>query len=49
MLFSKVHNAANSNQKEKYEVDLKKEIKKLQVRFISFNLVHCCIRDGFIL
>lgn len=27
----KVHNAANSNQKEKYEADLKKEIKKLQV------------------
>ena len=26
-----VHNAANSNQKEKYEADLKKEIKKLQV------------------
>ena len=49
MLFSKVYNAANSNQKEKYEADLKKEIKKLQVRFISFSLVHCCIRDGFIL
>ena len=27
----KVHNAANANQKEKYEADLKKEIKKLQV------------------
>ncbi len=27
-----VHNAANSNQKEKYEADLKKEIKKLQVK-----------------
>lgn len=26
-----VHNAANANQKEKYEADLKKEIKKLQV------------------
>jgi len=25
-----VHNAANANQKEKYEADLKKEIKKLQ-------------------
>ena len=31
MLYSQVHNAANSNQKEKYEADLKKEIKKLQV------------------
>lgn len=27
-----LHNAANTNQKEKYEADLKKEIKKLQVR-----------------
>ena len=27
-----VHNSANANQKEKYEGDLKKEIKKLQVR-----------------
>uniref|UniRef100_A0AAZ3R9Q4 CCR4-NOT transcription complex subunit 3 n=1 Tax=Oncorhynchus tshawytscha TaxID=74940 RepID=A0AAZ3R9Q4_ONCTS len=27
---SKLHNAANANQKEKYEADLKKEIKKLQ-------------------
>ena len=27
----KVHNAANTNQKDKYETDLKKEIKKLQV------------------
>eukprot|EP00918_Siedleckia_nematoides_P005024 GHVU01011124.1.p1 GENE.GHVU01011124.1~~GHVU01011124.1.p1 ORF type:complete len:790 (+),score=114.32 GHVU01011124.1:136-2505(+) len=27
---SMVHNAANSNQKDKYEADLKKEIKKLQ-------------------
>ncbi|KAG8140502.1 hypothetical protein E2320_003210 [Naja naja] len=26
----KLHNAANANQKEKYEADLKKEIKKLQ-------------------
>ena len=25
-----MHNASNSNQKEKYEEDLKKEIKKLQ-------------------
>lgn len=29
-IWTKVHNAANSNQKEKYEADLKKEIKKLQ-------------------
>ena len=41
LLFLKVHNAANSNQKEKYEADLKKEIKKLQVRF--FFLVLLCI------
>lgn len=27
----KVQTATNSNQKEKYEADLKKEIKKLQV------------------
>lgn len=40
-----LHNAANANQKEKYEADLKKEIKKLQVRigrsdapFISLSL-----------
>ena len=30
-LSPQVHNAANANQKEKYEADLKKEIKKLQV------------------
>ncbi|CAG2181298.1 unnamed protein product, partial [Oppiella nova] len=29
-IWQKVHNANNSNQKEKYEADLKKEIKKLQ-------------------
>lgn len=29
-LMIKLHNAANANQKEKYEADLKKEIKKLQ-------------------
>ncbi|CAG9770403.1 unnamed protein product [Ceutorhynchus assimilis] len=29
-IWQKVHNAANTNQKEKYEADLKKEIKKLQ-------------------
>ena len=28
---SQVHSASNANQKEKYEADLKKEIKKLQV------------------
>jgi len=28
--WKKVHHATNSNQKEKYEADLKKEIKKLQ-------------------
>lgn len=30
-IWQKVHNANNNNQKEKYEADLKKEIKKLQV------------------
>lgn len=30
-IWKKVHNATNTNQKEKYEADLKKEIKKLQV------------------
>ena len=29
-IWKKVHNATNNNQKEKYEADLKKEIKKLQ-------------------
>ncbi|XP_068616190.1 CCR4-NOT transcription complex subunit 3-like, partial [Brachionichthys hirsutus] len=29
-VWQKLHNAANANQKEKYEADLKKEIKKLQ-------------------
>ena len=38
MLYSQVHNAANSNQKEKYEADLKKEIKKLQVSSESESL-----------
>lgn len=36
--FFQVHNATNANQKEKYEADLKKEIKKLQVCFF-FPLV----------
>jgi len=29
-IWQKVHHASNANQKEKYEEDLKKEIKKLQ-------------------
>jgi CCR4-NOT transcriptional regulation complex NOT5 subunit len=29
-IWQKVHNATNTNQKEKYEAELKKEIKKLQ-------------------
>lgn len=33
--YLQLHNAANANQKEKYEADLKKEIKKLQVRSIT--------------
>jgi CCR4-NOT transcriptional regulation complex NOT5 subunit len=33
---SQLHNAANANQKEKYEADLKKEIKKLQVKLIAY-------------
>jgi hypothetical protein len=32
-----LHNAANANQKEKYEADLKKEIKKLQVRGLGMD------------
>ena len=31
-IWQKAHNAPNTNQKEKYEADLKKEIKKLQVK-----------------
>lgn len=34
-----LHNAANANQKEKYEADLKKEIKKLQVRPVNHRAV----------
>lgn len=34
-----LHNAANANQKEKYEADLKKEIKKLQVWNRFWHLV----------
>ncbi|CAO3647374.1 unnamed protein product [Cunninghamella blakesleeana] len=29
-IFDKIHSTTNGNQKEKYEQDLKKEIKKLQ-------------------
>lgn len=41
-----LHNAANANQKEKYEADLKKEIKKLQVnkaqKLIYFSMSVKC-------
>lgn len=33
-IWQKAHNAPNTNQKEKYEADLKKEIKKLQVNIV---------------
>ena len=36
-----VHNAANANQKEKYEADLKKEIKKLQVLLCIVERTAC--------
>lgn len=36
---AQLHNAANANQKEKYEADLKKEIKKLQVNKRSSSAV----------
>ena len=36
-----VHNAANANQKEKYEADLKKEIKKLQVSLCIVERAAC--------
>ena len=39
MQIFQVHNAINSNQKEKYEADLKKEIKKLQV--CEIEIKHC--------
>lgn len=39
----KLHNAANANQKEKYEADLKKEIKKLQV---GNTKVHCSKKES---
>lgn len=45
LVIPQLHNAANANQKEKYEADLKKEIKKLQVRMcfylISLSLSTC--------
>ena len=37
-IFSKVQAASNSNQKEKYEADLKKEIKKLQVNVLRAKI-----------
>jgi CCR4-NOT transcription complex subunit 3 len=47
-LSAQVHNASNANQKEKYEADLKKEIKKLQVSCGDFSVcysgaggIHC--------
>lgn len=36
LFIPQLHNAANANQKEKYEADLKKEIKKLQVRGLAW-------------
>lgn len=39
-IWQKAHNAPNNNQKEKYEADLKKEIKKLQVRSMLSDLSH---------
>lgn len=40
-----LHNAANANQKEKYEADLKKEIKKLQVRGLGLDSL-CPVGGG---
>lgn len=43
VVFFQVHSASNANQKEKYEADLKKEIKKLQV-WQRVNLCSfCCL------
>lgn len=39
-VFFQVHNATNANQKEKYEADLKKEIKKLQV-CVKLSFYYC--------
>ena len=36
-IWQKVQNAANTNQKEKYESELKREIKKLQVNKMSHS------------
>ena len=38
-IWQKVQNATNVNQKEKYESELKKEIKKLQVGFCFYYKV----------
>lgn len=38
-IWDKVYSATQQNQKEKYEGDLKKEIKKLQARHLSLVLV----------
>lgn len=43
-IWQKVHNATNTNQKEKYEADLKKEIKKLQVSK-EFIKCHCALSN----
>lgn len=40
LVILQLHNAANANQKEKYEADLKKEIKKLQVRMLIYSHHH---------
>ena len=40
-IWQKVHNATNTNQKEKYEADLKKEIKKLQVCGVFLLCLKC--------
>ena len=37
-IWQKAHNAPNNNQKEKYEADLKKEIKKLQVMIVYLTI-----------
>lgn len=37
-IWQKVQNAANTNQKEKYESELKREIKKLQVNKMNYSI-----------
>lgn len=39
-IWDKVYSATQQNQKEKYEGDLKKEIKKLQVNLDHIVLIH---------